>query len=65
MSHQAEKGETYVSPGETHDIIILKLANQFAWLHMQVCMVARNALSISFHDFQMFTTITIINRCLV
>ena len=32
MSHQAEKGETYVSPGETHDIIILKLANQFAWL---------------------------------
>ena len=32
MSHQAEKGETYVSPGETHDIIILKLANQFARL---------------------------------
>ena len=29
MSHQAEKGETYVSPGETRliDIIILKLAN--------------------------------------
>ena len=69
MSHQTEKGETYlyVSPGETHDIIILKLANQFTqpvcMVVMQVSMVAMHALSIAFHDFQIFTTITIqVNR---
>ena len=66
MSHQAEKGETYVSPGETHDIIILKIYSKpVCMVAMQVCMVARHALSIAFHDFQIFTTITIINRCLV
>ena len=44
-----------------HYIIILKLANQFAWLLCKFDWLSCTA----FHDFQMFTTITIINRCLV
>ena len=61
MSHQAEKGDQALATWKEHND---RLTSYHYFEVSKPGVHSCHAISIALHDFQMFTTITIINRCL-